>query len=891
MKRRTLILFLISVLFLSIGTWSASSDLWAYAFKQFSFPFIGKWNPTEDPLLLDDFGLQDIQNIRRDGKRLKGVKGHSKINENVINGTLYRPQAGFHYTKDNPSESHVIIQAWNAGRTGSSLFQNKTAIPNVGEFEATELHSDASGALPGRFSFAPGGHVAYANGKESLIWGGDEMKIAGFYTKVSGQTPADQWEKVLTDDQDQYVTLSGLTTFYVGSNRRINKVKFYVKTANTTASSIGVSEFCLSGATWQSVAGQSDGTASGGVPLAQTGTVSWTYNTDVRSTFVDDGDVLGYWYQFTLSSAASEGAAVYYVTCGESAFRPIEDLWDGVMIAPARVWYTEGSATTDFTTDLQADDVNYYADLDTFNAATDSLVVGFTQKMRGIAVYTVSNHVNTSASGATVHFHTGTTWSGVTGFYDGTAANGGTTFGKNAGWMHWIPTEETTSQNVEMKRTYNNNEELYYYRITVSADLSADVWPYYIEGIPAQTAKNTAKVNPGVATFPAYFQNRLFLFADNKALYSALDQPDVFNGEDTGSLTFGGEQKITAGGVIYNVFLSTGYEQFIGTKAAETFRLHGDGPENWVQEQISSNVGCVAPQSFAVCEVTDMQENLKRNVAIWQSAHGFVKCDGATVQDVSDDIACYFNPSDSRSIARHRIDDTVAWYDPYQQSYHAVISSGAEINDEWGDTDTWKDEPTNDWGVNWEDSVTVHNVELEYSLKYNEWTKIHREDGSGARPLQVGFQARDTDGKVYTYGASDNGYMYRLENGRTWDGTPIVQFVRTKDLVLDDQKSLMNFTTIKNARLMFKTKSAGSGETIVVTHYGDGTATVSGVSNQKTVEDIAMTAATGRNSQDVNLGEFLKHSFRIGVTTSTVDEGMEILGMGLYYESLDRWME
>jgi hypothetical protein len=101
----------------------------------------------------------------------------------------------------------------------------------------------------------------------------------------------------------------------------------------------------------------------------------------------------------------------------------------------------------------------------------------------------------------------------------------------------------------------------------------------------------------------------------------------------------------------------------------------------------------------------------------------------------------------------------------------------------------------------------------------------------------------------------------------------------------------MNFTTLKRFRLLFKTKAAGASESIKVQHYGDGVATISGVSNQSGVTDFSMAAVNGRTSQDINLGEFLKHSVKIGVTTSTVDEGMELLGMGFYYESLNRWME
>ncbi|MFZ1037458.1 MAG: hypothetical protein WAN57_09640, partial [Smithella sp.] len=50
----------------------------------YSFPFTGKWNPTENPMLLDDYGLQDIQNLRKWGKQFRGVKGHSRINQTTL---------------------------------------------------------------------------------------------------------------------------------------------------------------------------------------------------------------------------------------------------------------------------------------------------------------------------------------------------------------------------------------------------------------------------------------------------------------------------------------------------------------------------------------------------------------------------------------------------------------------------------------------------------------------------------------------------------------------------------------------------------------------------------------------------------------------------------------
>jgi hypothetical protein len=115
------------------------------------------------------------------GKGIKGVGGMSKINSAVMNATYLKTRSGIHFKKDQPSESHVLVEAFNTGETESRIWQNTTAIPGTGNFSATSLYSpstSASGA--GVFSMAPDGDVAYCNGEESCIWGGAEREVAGF---------------------------------------------------------------------------------------------------------------------------------------------------------------------------------------------------------------------------------------------------------------------------------------------------------------------------------------------------------------------------------------------------------------------------------------------------------------------------------------------------------------------------------------------------------------------------------------------------------------------------------------------------------------------------------------------------------------------------------------
>lgn len=858
---------------------------------RFSFPFLGRWQPTEIGTLIDEHGFQDIQNLRRAGNHLEGVNGHEVFNSgSTIDPTYHYIRNGYHFSKDDPDETHVLVHAVDATGGNGQVFDNTTAVPNQGNFSGTTLFADGSGAGKGRFSGAPGGNVVYCNGTESRIWGGDEMGIAGFLVvKDPAEDPADYYDPVAEENTTTYAAFSGATVVYVGSNRRINQAKFYVKTANGSASIAGVSEYVYPGASWVSVTGMSDGTSSGGNALAQTGTISWDFNENTRATFIEDGDQLAYWYKFTFPGIDST-TSIYYLTCAEGRFRHLENIWDGVPSTVAGCFYSK-SGVSEFTDEVVDDIQLTYAKLDTFTTA-DELVFLFPSKQRGLFLDLVNGKVNANASGVSVQAWNGNVWSGVTGLHDGTE-DGGATFAEN-GLIHWIPTEETTEAAMEAVRIYNNSAPLYAYRVTVDANLTDDVQIYYAEGVPAQAARGDFKDVDGYK-FAAEYQGRVFLLgheqAPNKVRYSAYEMPDVFNGSDSGVLYFGGREAIQAAGVIYNVFLSTGFEQLLVAKTAETYRLFGDGPENWEKQKMSANVGCVAPLSFAVCEVADVLQNVKRNVAIWQAAHSFVMCDGATIQDIGTDISCYFDPSDDRQINPAEIDDTVMWYDPDLASAKALITSGEYPDDEWGGDDVWHDQSVNEWGVDWDNAQTVHNVELEYSLAYQQWTKLQREDDDGDMTLQAGFQARDSEGRIYTYGGADNGECYRLEYGRTWDGNAINQYVQTKDLLLDPENPLRNFTRITRFRLLFEPKdSATTSEDIDVDHYGDGTLTVAG-SGLGLIDDIDMDDDDGRNSQTCELGPFLKHSLKFSAETSNVDQGMELAGFMMLFDTLDRWRD
>ena len=79
----------------------------AASMKPFAYLFIGRWQPAEDPLLIDENGFQDIQNLRKDGKRLKGVSGHTKINTTAL-ATYQYVRNGFHFRKEQLAQTYLL---------------------------------------------------------------------------------------------------------------------------------------------------------------------------------------------------------------------------------------------------------------------------------------------------------------------------------------------------------------------------------------------------------------------------------------------------------------------------------------------------------------------------------------------------------------------------------------------------------------------------------------------------------------------------------------------------------------------------------------------------------------------------------------------------------------
>ena len=146
-------------------------------YKSKDLPFTGKLITSTDPMGIGN-NFRTLTNMKYTDTNPKTIGGMTKINTSASPRPTIK--SGFHFTKDQPQESHVLIQA-QTSTTNSNVYKNDTAIPSAGAFDPVSILTEtASTVQTGRFSKAPNGNMIYCNGDGSYRWGGDELRIGSF---------------------------------------------------------------------------------------------------------------------------------------------------------------------------------------------------------------------------------------------------------------------------------------------------------------------------------------------------------------------------------------------------------------------------------------------------------------------------------------------------------------------------------------------------------------------------------------------------------------------------------------------------------------------------------------------------------------------------------------
>lgn len=627
----------------------------------------------------------------------------------------------------------------------------------------------------------------------------------------------------------------GYTTYmYAGFILPISAMKFYISTANTATSTLSVEDW--NGAEWSPVTTLSDGTASGGVSFAQTGSV--TFDTTMNTASVKEirGAVL-YWYRIKIQSA-DDDISIYHVT-GKVPFQPIKDLWDGM---PSNILsflkYT--TKYEDYTVNVYDSDYistysSTYADL-TGLTSSQSIIIGFSERQLGLRFNIVGGEENTTANTvASVNYWNGTEWTSVGTISDGTSKDG-ISFGQ-AGLITWDQLSDGEEFKTEFSGGTVESPTLYYYQVVFDKTLS--------EGRIDQVTGIAAQKTIANYKFPLQAMNRLWLFSDqdgekNKSICSAKYTTTTFNGEDSIPLKWGDEKEITGAAWLYSQYGASVYSVLVVFKKNETWVLIGNDSENWQQYKISSSIGCVAPETIKVVELPAQKDsNVNRSsIIIFQGADGIYMTDGRPPNKISDDLEIF----DKRKSLISNISESFAFVDVENQEYH------------WCFTQT-------------------NFCDQEYILDFKtmRWFNIER-----PIPLQYGMEVKTTDGANYTYGFITD-YMLRLEHTNSFDGTGIAQTFQFGDISLAGNHVTIE-TKARYHNLIAKTKTTTNN--ITATHYGDSSTT----GETFTINPRKTGFRTTRSSKNKPLGSHLFHSWKFTITTDDETVGFEPLFFSCLYK-------
>ncbi len=638
-----------------------------------------------------------------------------------------------------------------------------------------------------------------------------------------------------------YVSGGGGRTFLVGSTRPLKGGKFYIPCGegNPTTSTLSMSTW--NGVSWQDVT-ITDNTSSGGKALALTGTWSCTSTVGTSKTKYVEGYVL-YWYQFTLSAGAAQ---IYKVTL-DADIQDVNDIWNGEQMLIGGLLKYQNTTYEDYVDYMNDDSKATFMSLASIMASEYALL-GFPVPMCGFMLDMVSNNINqTVSSSMIIDYCNGTAvanWLTVTGFYDGTAYNNSITLNKT-GVVFFNPLDKGG----EFKTAINDENKLHYYKMRFTVPLysgSAQIWR--IKGIPAPQ-----KILP--YNFPFMFKNRPMLCGldiqneGGRVDYGETDTFAFFNGTDTSlgvdgaPLYFGGNESLTGAVEVYNRIGSTLYHVAVFTKDRETYILNGYDKDTFQILKLSSTLGCPAPQTMDTIEMGygDKAENM-RCIALWLSHNGPVIFDTTNLVPIWDDIACYFDRLDDRCINFNAIDKAVGWVDPEHLEYNLCIPSGT--------------------------GQTTNNVWLFYDLHAKKWW-------AKVSPLypQTIAKVADVHGTQYVYGFFDDGFMRRLDFGKTYDTTDIERYVQTADIV--PTGDMWDMTRMRRLKVITGVNSETA--MMSITHFASGASTLLGT--VLTSVSLNTSAIFMKNTQGMNLLAW-SHKLKFALSGNVTNKGLRLIAWG-----------
>ena len=863
--------------------------------KDLQFRFDGRWVPDVDASLIGPNNYSTLQNMRYKDSGLEGVNGYTLINTTAPDANYVKIRNGFQLRSDRTQKTYTLARIVDDSENGR-VYVNRTDIGDQGDFDTSArfavngnaYYDDSAANLTGRFSTAPQGNICYCNGREAMIFAGDEQSPAALFSVSSNDVtptyPVDYTDEISSDIESDYMTISSAGKKYavLMTTRPIQGIKFYMETVNTqTDTTLHVYEW--NGTAWNELS-ITDNTELSGAALGQDGWVTFDHTkSTVKLKHYEELYLYAYLIYLEETTGTDATANIYSLTV-DCAMQNVENVWDGVYRQPTQfqVKYDTGDAYTDFTAPVNVASEESAPVGARLKDATDALtnngeiIIMFSERMAGIRMQMIGGLVNTAGGTLSVSYWNGSAYAAVTSQLDGSSVLSQT------GLISWIP--NSAEKPLTLFNTFG-----YAYKITVSTTVTATSTCYIdlCTGVPASVLMKPYD-------FSLNYGTRLMLASPsrnnegNRLDYSSANAPDVFNGEDSSdngqqSLYFGGKEKLTAGAALYNRFGSNLISVLLVLKDAETYVLVGDTPAEFTIYEVSKTIGCPAPLTLATGEVNTSEsptEGVTRNIAMWMSASGPVTFDGASLSAVRG-MENYFDPNNNEYIEWTYVNRCRGYIDNVYKEYNLLIPSSSS------------QEKLNKW--------------LVYDLLRRKW--YEKNTGTAEMP-QSAFEVIDEVGQRRTYAGTNTGFMLYLENGTSWNTVGITQKVKTGDFF--PSSNIWDLTTIRKSKLLTsKFEDVESSNFLDIYYYknteetiGSGVAfissddgfTGSAVDFTDTLDVVfAATAAVSINvNQDIGSRRVLSivtdenrtawaHAYEFQITTTNVPRGFRPIAWGVRY--------
>lgn len=627
-------------------------------------PLRGGAVTRREEALLPIGAFSDAQNVRP--RRPGFIKRPGALKHNPSADGTNNVETLYQFTKGRVAETHFFAQM-----DDGDILASSTTIPSI-TATLSEEWSGSANQIPA--TWAQNDDQLYmANGQDMpQVFAGDSSYVRKFIKFDGAAAPPDIPElgfdysdEVSDGSTDTFADLDDLDTY-------ANFECFYIMTPVPTQSMTISFNVAVNGNastlsayyrkndnTWAQVSSISDGTASGGATLAQTGTVTWDAPSDEIDHFQYGVD--GYWYQFRVSAQLDNSTRPTLVTF-DSSFQASANIWDGVPVDAVEVM-VEG--TSQYSTYAAGS-----VDVDTL-AASKKIYIATVDPIEGLYIDVGSTPNATGTALTSLKYWNGTAWTSVGTVTDGTSGM------SNTGWMTFPRQSAAEPLQFESVQYY-----AYWYELIWDSELAADM-VISIQTRPYYDMSDFGTAGYSVRT---YHDRMTYSFNEfGEYLYiSAAALPQVLNGEDYGIIEMGDGRAhhIRAAANFYNNLLV--WQEEKGVEGGCTTLLQGYDPTTYGKLVLSSRIGIMNGKSYSVVEdvATSAKDPSKiKTVAFWISRYGIIACDGRSLWVISDDIQDYFDPNESNCIRGGYEDKHWMGYDSLYNVLRIGLVTGASATE------------------------------------------------------------------------------------------------------------------------------------------------------------------------------------------------------------------